>query len=432
MITHFKNLALTVLVAGFLAGCAAKPPVVESLASSADPSQEVEATQKMLDQAKSNNLDVLSPKNYERAEDRLIKAREQIIHGKSKEKILQNIAESRGWLREAQNKGEVASTAGKGLSEARSAAIKANAPQYFSREFTLIDNEVRDLARDVEKGDLAKANKMTPALIQRYHDLEVQSVTKTYLSQAQENLKSAKRDQAERFSPKTYRQTDAKINQVLSMISQNPQNTEAIKAAAADATEQSKYLLDVNRKTRAGNSEDLVLQSEKQRRVISGLAEGLASTESELAQKQAALKTADELRRTLNPQEAEVFVEGNAVKVRLKGVQFGANQAKLNKKSTALLQKVDQVLGTVGVSQVMVEGHTDAVGSAQANREISLKRAEAVQNYMISQGRFEPEKVRAIGRGEEEPIGNNKTKRGRSENRRIDLVIEPALSSRVE
>ncbi|HEY8270893.1 MAG TPA: OmpA family protein, partial [Pseudobdellovibrionaceae bacterium] len=131
--------------------------------------------------------------------------------------------------------------------------------------------------------------------------------------------------------------------------------------------------------------------------------------------------------RQLKPNEAEVFVENNAVKVRLKGVQFGSNQTVLNKKSTALLEKVDQALGTVGASSIVVEGHTDSVGSAEANKEISEKRAQAVQNYLVQKGQIASDQVKAVGLGEEGAISDNKTSRGRAENRRIDLVIEPRV-----
>lgn len=432
MSISIERLALLFVTTGFLFACAAKPPNIQPIAPTSDITQELETTQKMLDQAKENNLEVLAPKNYERAQLSLNKAREQVIRGKSNEKVLQNVAESRGWLKEAEAKGEITRAAAKNLSDARSGAIRANAPNLYQKEFRRLDEETRELASDAEKGDLGKATKEGDKLTKRYRDLEIQSLTKNFLTEAQDNLKAAQKDGAEKNTPQTYRQTETKINQTLSLIHENPRNTEAIGKSAMEATAQSKFLLEVNQKTKQGNTEALVLQSEKQRRVISGLTVGLAASESELLKKEAALKTAEELREQLRPDEAEVYVDGNAVKVRLKGVQFGSNQTKINKKSADLLEKVDRVLGTVGVSQVTVEGHTDSIGTPQANQDMSLKRAEAVQDYFVSKGRVVPEKVRAVGRGSEEPISDNKTPSGRSQNRRIDLVIEPEFGARVE
>lgn len=183
----------------------------------------------------------------------------------------------------------------------------------------------------------------------------------------------------------------------------------------------------VNEKTKAGNTEDLVLQTEKQKLTLRGMQAGMAATEAELAQKNAALKTAEELRKSLRPNEADVFVENNAVKVRLKGVQFSPNSATINKKSASLLDRVDKVLGTVSASSIAVEGHTDSTGSPETNREVSAKRAEAVQSYMVNKGSISSNQIKAIGKGQENPISDNKTSRGRAENRRIDLVIEPKV-----
>lgn len=432
MSPSIKSFAPVLLTFSLLAACAAKPPQVQPLASTSDVTQELDTTQRMINEQKANNLDVLAPQSFERAQDRLNKAREQAVEGQRSEKILQNIAESRAWLKEAQSKGEVTRAAAKGVSEARTAALQANAQQFYQKEFLQVDKDVRDMAEEAEKGDLDKATKKGSGLAKRYHDLEIQSVTKNFLSQAQDNLKTAQAEGAEKNAPKTYRQAETKINQTLALIYENPRNIAAIRQASMEATEASRYLLRVHQKTKQGNTEDLVLQTERQRETISGLAEGLAASSAELSHKEAALKTAEELRQDLKPEDAEVYVEGDRVKVRLKGVQFGSNQAALNKNSTALLEKVDKALGDLGVSQVIVEGHTDSVGSSQVNREISQKRAEAVQKYFASQGRVEAEKVRAIGRGSEDPIADNKTQRGRAQNRRIDLVIEPGMKTRVE
>lgn len=426
--SHSLKLKLGLFVSMvMLAACAAKPPNVQAIPDTADSTAEIDATQKMLDDAKADNLDIISPKNYERASKKLGEAREYMVRGKSKEKILEDVAESRAWIEEAKTRGNISRAAAKDLSDARSGAIRANAPTLYPKDFAKVDEETKDLAADAEKGNLAKLSKRGDEITNKYRHLERESVEKTYLSEAQINLQAAKKDNAEKFSPKTYGVVQSKVQYVEALIKENPRNTQAIANAAADATDHSKFLLAVNQKTKAGNTEDLVLQSEKQRRLIGGLAVGMAATEVELAQKNAALKTAEELRKSLKPSEAEVFVENNAVKVRLKGVQFGSNSATISKKSASLLEKVDHALGVVGANVITVEGYTDSVGSPEANREISEKRAEAVQNYMVNKGKLSSNQIKAVGRGEDNPISDNTTAHGRAQNRRIDLVIEPKV-----
>ncbi|MNL60822.1 Outer membrane porin F precursor [compost metagenome] len=73
---------------------------------------------------------------------------------------------------------------------------------------------------------------------------------------------------------------------------------------------------------------------------------------------------------------------------------------------------------------MIVEGHTDTIGTKKANMAISQKRAKAVQNYLVSSGKVEASNIEARGMGYERPITDNKTAQGRAQNRRIDLVIE--------
>lgn len=436
MKTTFKTKLSLYVAMMALAACASKPPNMQKLPETADASAEIESTQRMLNEAKENNLEVLSPKNYERAADRLSDAREAMVKGKSKEKILDHIAASRGWIEEAQSRGQITQAAVKNLSDARTGAVRATAPTLYPKDFKKVDEETKDLAAQAEKGDLSTFTDRGDKLTNLYRELEEKSVEKAYLGEAQINLDAAKKENAAKFSPKTYEVTRSKLEAAEALIQENPRNTDAIMSAAADVTEQSKFLLSVNQQTKAGNTEDLVLQNEKQRRMIGGMEAGMSASEqalaqsnANLAQKTAALKTAEELRKTLKPNEAEVFVENNAVKVRLKGVQFGANSTVINKKSASLLEKVDKVLGTVGAKSITVEGHTDSVGSDEQNQAVSERRAQAVQDYMVNKGKISANQVKAVGKGEESPISDNNTSRGRSENRRIDLVIEPEIKA---
>ncbi len=410
-----------------LAACASKPPTMQAIPETADATAEVDATQKMINEAKEHNLDVLAPKSFSRAEENLVDARKALVDGKSKEKILDKVARSRGWLEEAEARGSVTRAAAKELSDARTGAVRATAPVLYPKEFKRLDEEARDLAAEAETGNIAKITKEGDRLTASYRNLEVSSVSKSYLGEARINLDAAKKDGAVKISPKTYEVTESKINHAQTVINENPRNLSAITAATKEAVAQSKFLLMVNQQTKAGNTEDLVLRSERQMRKLSGVEAGLAATEAELHQKNSALKTAEELRRSLKPNEAEVFVENNSVKVRLKGVQFSSNSTTINKRSASLLDRVDKVLGTIGVNAISVEGHTDSTGTPETNREVSEKRAEAVQNYMINKGSIFSNQIKAVGMGNESPISDNKTPRGRAENRRIDLVIEPKV-----
>ncbi len=67
-------------------------------------------------------------------------------------------------------------------------------------------------------------------------------------------------------------------------------------------------------------------------------------------------------------------------------------------------------------------GHTDSVGDAQDNYEVSLKRARSVKNYLVMKG-ISPDRLIVNGFGEDMPVGDNRTRRGRAMNRRVEFKI---------
>jgi outer membrane protein OmpA-like peptidoglycan-associated protein len=75
-------------------------------------------------------------------------------------------------------------------------------------------------------------------------------------------------------------------------------------------------------------------------------------------------------------------------------------------------------------STVDVLGHTDNIGSATSNQELSARRAQAVHAILQNEG-VAPSRLRAFGRGEDEPVASNLNESGRAENRRVEIVIRP-------
>ena len=75
-------------------------------------------------------------------------------------------------------------------------------------------------------------------------------------------------------------------------------------------------------------------------------------------------------------------------------------------------------------STVDVIGHTDNVGSAEYNQDLSARRASAVAGVILEEG-VAPSRVRSFGRGEDEPVATNLTPEGRALNRRVEIFIRP-------
>jgi len=108
-------------------------------------------------------------------------------------------------------------------------------------------------------------------------------------------------------------------------------------------------------------------------------------------------------------------------KLTLTGVNFSSGSANLTQNSFKILDKVLESLKEWPEVRVEIRGYTDSRGSEITNLNISQKRAEAVRVYLISNG-IDPQRVRAVGLGEADPVAPNTTAAGRAENRRVEMV----------
>jgi outer membrane protein OmpA-like peptidoglycan-associated protein len=68
-----------------------------------------------------------------------------------------------------------------------------------------------------------------------------------------------------------------------------------------------------------------------------------------------------------------------------------------------------------------IEGHTDNTGSATVNKALSQKRADAIKNFFLSKG-IAADRITATGFGSDKPVGDNKTAKGRQDNRRVEML----------
>ncbi|MDB4963996.1 MAG: OmpA/MotB domain protein [Myxococcales bacterium] len=106
----------------------------------------------------------------------------------------------------------------------------------------------------------------------------------------------------------------------------------------------------------------------------------------------------------------------------LTGIQFELDSTRLDDASTPLLEHAFQILRDHPALHVEISGHTSADGSADRNLELSLRRAEAVGNYLVHRG-IAADRIRAVGHGSDVPVGDNRTEDGRRKNRRIEFRI---------
>jgi len=110
-------------------------------------------------------------------------------------------------------------------------------------------------------------------------------------------------------------------------------------------------------------------------------------------------------------------------RVILRGVNFETNKANLTEDSMGILEVAYNALVANPEVQVEISGHTDNVGSDADNQKLSLERAQSVRNWLVKRG-IASNRMKAVGKGEMEPIDDNNTEEGRAENRRMEFYVE--------
>ncbi len=103
-----------------------------------------------------------------------------------------------------------------------------------------------------------------------------------------------------------------------------------------------------------------------------------------------------------------------------RAIYFNTNKFTFTNETQIRMDKIDQILNDFHATKFIVEGHTDSQGTEAYNKKLSQERADAVKANLIEAG-FPASMIEAIGYGEERPIGDNKTKKGRQENRRVEI-----------
>lgn len=103
-------------------------------------------------------------------------------------------------------------------------------------------------------------------------------------------------------------------------------------------------------------------------------------------------------------------------------VLFGSDVESLNAPSTEIVQRIGKALLGVGIERVRVDGHTDASGKEAYNQQLSQRRAKSVANVLVSVGMKE-ENIQLRGLGSSAPVASNATAAGRTENRRVSIVV---------
>lgn len=440
----FAIVLLMLITVSLIPACST-PPKKVAFSTEADPQNELMILRQDLMRARQNQVALLSPRFFEKAEDHFQKAQSSLQNGKSRDEILSSAGMAKAYLNFASEHAEKVKPSARDILEARDEAIASGAAQFHQRKFARADHFLIDAAFAAERkrGSLEADRR---AYLQRnYLDLQIDALKEAHLKAVDESIELAKDNGARRLAPRTLALAESKISAAENVIETDRNNTRAIAKASLEARQSATRLLNITHIVKSKKVSEAVaaeLSARERFQQDERLASQVTTGETMQRENSKLLIENQELSRRnrvnelytwaqsqFTEDEAEVLRKGDLLIIRLHDMNYQPGQIELPESARPLLTKVKTVITRLGIEKVRIEGHTDSMGSKTANEEISQDRAEKVAGYLTQDEALRETPVEAEGMGFDKPISSNASEEGRAQNRRIEIILTPGTAS---
>ena len=439
------------LVVVLLAGCSS--PRQAELASGSDPNKAIAEVTQIMQTAQKDQVDVLADEAYAKGREYLADATQGLKQGDTSETIQKNAAIAKAFFEDAKATAASRQALASRILEARASALAAGVRKSDTLVESLMDID-DDLKSETKRFSRALSPEDFSEFQKKYLGLEVQAVQYSQLSGTKQAIEQALKNDADDLAPETLQTASLDYETAMNMIAQSPRNPDIYEKSVNAALASANQLVDVMNVIMGakGTPENIAVQIVKQKRALGELStnvgkleatlktaeQTLQKKEGELKRTEGVLKTQeaqlarastqvrfqqamDEAQQVLSPDDALVYQQGNTLVFRLKRINFQTGTAEIPEFSKLLISKVNAIIKKLDAEKVVVQGHTDSVGSTDVNQRLSTERATAVANYLYSfKGGY---RIQYVGYGESYPIASNETAAGRATNRRVDLVV---------
>jgi outer membrane protein OmpA-like peptidoglycan-associated protein len=466
-----------------LLACAGTQLKVEPIAKSENPHELINNLDNDITLARKDQINVLAPTWFERAESSLKAAKKGLEKGDQLSEILDNIATGRAQLGRAEEIAKVSQTMLPKAINARAMARNAGATS-LGEDYADAEERFIGLTQAIEDKNLNYAQRNQASVVERFRVLELRAIKIRTIGEVRRLIQSARKQGMHKTAPQSFALAEKKLAEADAFITQNPYQKEKMHKLAAEALFMAQRLhIVAGQSTKVENMEPeqialwaegildrtsdklgaqdmrnqpfnkqlenilatisaqhadndfMARNTKKQQEEIVDLQQQIASLEGQslkerqekerlLAEKRLNQKLSS-IQDYFKPQEAEVYKKQNQVIVRLKAMRFPVGQSVIMPENYGLLSKVQRAIRTFGEPDVIIGGHTDSTGSEGLNEHLSQKRADAVRQYFVANGTLPYEKIIAVGYGSMRPLASNATEGGRAMNRRIDVIITP-------
>ncbi len=416
----------------------------------ASPAVEIDRIRQELIVARDKDqADVLSPDLYSESFKYLRNAENALKEQRSdSNKVMDALAYSQGALEQARVVTKQANAIIPEVIEARKRAVDAEAVKYQPDQLRKTDRDLTGITHAFEEGNLSVRQKDRLDLESAYFRIEQTAVTAARLNRARNIYQFAKRNDAERLTPKNFSDFAARIREAELKIGASLRDKNTLLLIEEDINKKADHLLRVLQTVHQAKNQPMEVYAVGRIQEQDALAQAqmsLKETEETLADTQEDL-VETEIRTTemeanqrlnkalhlaqskLSNDEAEISLQGNKLVMRLKSLHFPFGTSNLTPKSIEVLRKVTEVLARLpSEKEITIQGHTDSVGSPEVNQKLSQARAEVVSKFLISQDIVPKNQITAEGASYDRPIASNRKSMGRSENRRVDIFVTPSM-----
>jgi OmpA-OmpF porin, OOP family len=434
--------------------------------STTNATSEIQRLDGEMQMAQNEQVNLLSPNHFADARESLRDAKKASQDEDSNAEVLEDLGYARAHLDAAIAVAPRVRSAMPEVLQAREHAILAEAPRLRASELKEVDEVLRNTAEDFESEKTTVSVEKRGELQKKYINLEIASIKANYLGEAKALIETAKKMDAKKYAKTTLMSAESKYQAAEKTIATDRHNTAAIFKVSTEARDEAKRAVEITKmakgiKNQTPEESAIALEAKRNQAersaalaarnaaIAEDTSEQLSTAEETIANKDATIAgknsqlttigaTATELERnkrfndafskaqkSFTSDEAVVYRQGDKLVVRLKSVQFPTGTANLPDESMGVLDKVKGVIESMGAENVLVEGHTDASGSKALNMELSKKRAEVVAEYFVKDEAIASDHVETKGFGDTRPLVTNKTKDGRAQNRRVDVIISP-------
>jgi len=485
-----KNIFYLIVIIVFLSlvgACTSTNLNVKPISKSENPTDQINRLENDLAAAYKNQLNVLAPTWFAKAESSLSQAKKGLEKGEELSEILNNIAEGQAQLKKAEEISQVTRTSLADLIKSRDLARQAGAAK-LGYDYTSAEQTFLSLTEAIEKGDLAYAEKRKAGLAETFRRLEMRAIKDETLGEVRRLIEQAKNRRVDKIAPQSFKIAQNKLSEADAFITQHPYEKEMMHKKANEALFMSQRMFqiaDQSDKFKNMKPEETTLWMEK---ILYEITAKLAATDmrnqtyeiqvknivgsidalqkdrqfmfdkvktlqSEIETKNSQIadlegKTREqqivkerlaaekrfnelfiEVQNLFSSDEAEVYKKGDSLVIRLRAIQFPVGKSVIMPDNYPLISKIQQSIRTFGEPDVIIEGHTDSTGSNELNELLSQQRAESVRQYLLANKTLSYDRIVAVGYGSSKPLASNATEEGRAVNRRIDVIIKPQAQS---